>query len=79
MTVEDKAELKAKLKALEDELNRYLAGEYGVKAGDKAAYAKWVKSHQPFHWFVEFYGIVSNGGFDVIIGNPPYVGKRKQV
>ena len=32
-----------------------------------------VKSHQPFHWFVEFYGIVNNGGFDVIIGNPPYV------
>jgi len=76
VTVDDKAELKSKLKALEDELNRYLAGDYGVKAGDKAAYAKWVKSHQPFHWFVEFYGIVSNGGFDVIIGNPPYVEKR---
>ena len=73
VTVDDKAELKSKLKALEDELNRYLAGDYGVKVGDKAAYAKWVKSHQPFHWFVEFYGIVSNGGFDVIIGNPPYV------
>ena len=76
VTVEDKAELKSKLKALEDELNRYLATDYGVKAGDKTAYAKWVKSHQPFHWFVEFYGIVSNGGFDVIIGNPPYVEKR---
>ena len=73
VTVEDKAELKSKLKALEDELNRYLAGDYGVKAGDKTAYAKWVKLHQPFHWFVEFYGIVSNGGFDVIIGNPPYI------
>jgi len=73
VTVEDKAELKSKLKALEDELNRYLATDYGVKAGDKTAYTKWVKSHQPFHWFVEFYGIVSNGGFDVIIGNPPYV------
>ena len=73
LTVEDKAELKSKLKSLEDELNRYLAGDYGVKVGDKTAYAKWVKSHQPFHWFVEFYGIVSNGGFDVIIGNPPYV------
>jgi len=73
VTVDDKAELKSKLKALENELNRYLAGDYGVKAGDKAAYAKWVKSHQPFHWFVEFYGIVSNGGLDVIIGNPPYV------
>jgi len=73
VTVEDKAELKSKLKALEDELNRYLSGDYGVKTGDKTAYAKWVKFHQPFHWFVEFYGIVSNGGFDVIIGNPPYV------
>jgi hypothetical protein len=73
VTVEDKSELKSKLQSLEDELNRYLAGDYGVKAGDKTAYAKWVKSHQPFHWFVEFYGIVSNGGFDVIIGNPPYV------
>jgi len=73
VAVEDKAELKSKLKALEDELNRYLSGDYGVKTGDKTAYANWVKSHQPFHWFVEFYGIVSNGGFDVIIGNPPYV------
>ena len=24
-------------------------------------------------WFVEFYSIMQNGGFDVIIGNPPYV------
>jgi hypothetical protein len=32
-----------------------------------------VKSHQPFHWFIQFYGILKGGGFDVIIGNPPYV------
>ncbi len=69
----DKQELQKRLKALEDELNRHLAGEYGVKVGDKAAYAKWVKSHQPFHWFIQFYGILARGGFDVIIGNPPYV------
>ena len=68
-----KLELQKRLKALEDELNRHLAGEYGVKVSDKAAYAKWVKSHQPFHWFVQFYGILNGGGFDVIIGNPPYV------
>ena len=42
VTVEDKAELKSKLKALEDELNRYLAGDYNVKAGDRTAYAKWI-------------------------------------
>ena len=69
----DKLELQKRLKALEDELNGHLASEYGVKVGDKDAYAKWVKSHQPFHWFIQFYGILSNGGFDVIIGNPPYL------
>jgi hypothetical protein len=72
-----KQTLRERLKALEEELNRYLAGEYGVKVRDKATYVKWVKSHQPFHWFVEFYGIVSNGGFDIIIGNPPYVELNK--
>ena len=36
-------------------------------------YACWRASHQPFHWFVEFYGIMSKRGFDVVIGNPPYV------
>ena len=70
---EHKQELQKRLKALENELNRHLAVEYGVKTSDKAAHTKWVKSHQPFHWFVEFHGIMSEGGFDVIIGNPPYV------
>ncbi len=27
----------------------------------------------PFHWFIEFDYILKKGGFDVIIGNPPYV------
>ena len=36
-------------------------------------YPCWRASHQPFHWFVEFYGIMGKGGFDVVIGNPPYV------
>jgi hypothetical protein len=68
-----KLELQRRLKALEDELNRQLAGEYGVKVRDEAAFAHWVKSHQPFHWFIQFYGILDSGGFDVIIGNPPYL------
>jgi hypothetical protein len=70
---EHKIELRKRLTGLQDELNRYLAGEYGVEPTKKEAYAQWLKSHQPFHWFVEFYGIMNGGGFDVIIGNPPYV------
>jgi hypothetical protein len=77
-----KQALRDRLKAMDDELNRHLAGEYGVNVpspsgrgaeGEGDAYDNWLKSHQPFHWFVEFYGIMQSGGFDVIIGNPPYV------
>ena len=30
----------------------------------------------PFNWEDEFSEIFSNGGFDVVIGNPPYVGEK---
>ena len=68
-----KQAVRDKLQALEDELNRYLAGEYGIDPGTGSAYQNWLSSHKPFHWFIEFYGILKDGGFDVIIGNPPYV------
>ncbi|MDR2199564.1 MAG: Eco57I restriction-modification methylase domain-containing protein [Deltaproteobacteria bacterium] len=33
--------------------------------------------YQPFHWVCEFYAIiVENQGFDVILGNPPYLEMR---
>lgn len=68
-----KLDLRSRLDELRSELDLYLASEYGIKIDDQRACEDWCNSHQPFHWFVEFYGIMSNGGFDVIIGNPPYV------
>jgi len=70
-----KAELHRRLKSLNDKLDRYCAHTYGIDAELKpAAFAAWKQSHQPFHWFAEFYCIIhANSGFDVIIGNPPYV------
>ncbi|MDW8243536.1 MAG: hypothetical protein RMJ88_10025 [Thermogemmata sp.] len=69
-----KAELRRRLDRLRDELDRYLAGEYGIDADrSEKEYLAWKSSHQPFHWFAEFYGIMRNGGFNAIIGNPPYV------
>ena len=73
ITPDDKQELRKRLIVLEDELNRHLAIEYGVDMRKKVGFEKWHDSHRPFHWFIEFYGILKNGGFDVIIGNPPYV------
>ncbi len=69
-----KKELRNRLNTLGDELDRHLAGEYGIDAVRKPKdFAQWRASHQPFHWFAEFHGIMKDGGFDVIIGNPPYV------
>lgn len=68
-----KSELNLQLKELEIELNGYLASEYGVNLKDKKSYSNWLVNYQPFHWFVQFYGIINAGGFDVIIGNPPFV------
>ena len=73
----DKQALRDKLKVLEDELNRYLAGEYGVNPNKGSDYRDWLSSHKPFHWFIEFYGILKDGGFNVVIGNPPYVSYSK--
>ncbi|WP_448541849.1 Eco57I restriction-modification methylase domain-containing protein, partial [Roseiflexus sp.] len=77
ITHRDKQELRRRLETLTAQLDRFLAGEYGVDPHKPQAFEAWKASHQPFHWFAEFYGIMRNGGFDVIIGNPPYLEIRQ--
>jgi len=72
-----KAELRKRLAELNEQLNRALALRYLPAPIKEDAYLNWCRSHHPFNWFVEFYGIKKNGGFDVIIGNPPYIDYRK--
>ncbi len=72
-----KVELRKRLDELRWKLNWYLAEEYGVEPDDEKTYKQWHDSHQSFHWFVEFYGVMQSDGFDVIIGNPPYVEYQK--
>ena len=68
-----KEDLNKRLKELNYELNLLLH-----KQAEGVKYEKWIESHQPFHWFAEYYEIVQgNGGFDVVIGNPPYVELKK--
>lgn len=74
-----KAELKSRLAKLNHLLNQKLYLSTHIQDPDNdifasADYAEWKESHQPFHWLAEFYQIIhGNGGFDVIVGNPPYV------
>jgi hypothetical protein len=70
------------LHALRDELTELLdSGRveanalYHETAEIDGDLATWVESHTPFHWYIEFPGVFSDGGFDVVIGNPPYVAK----
>ena len=77
VTAEDKRRLREKLNALSLELDRYLTRDYGIDPDRAKAFNAWRESHQPLHWFAEFYGVMREGGFDVVIGNPPYVATRK--
>ena len=74
---QSKQQLQSRLDSLRSELDVLLAKEYGVDANKPAPFEKWRNGHRPFHWFVEFHGIMNDGGFDVVIGNPPYVNARK--
>ncbi|HEY6284430.1 MAG TPA: DNA methyltransferase [Ktedonobacteraceae bacterium] len=83
---ENKQHIRQKLDVLRAELDSYLASEYGIDRNNitkteayNEKFAQWQRSHQPFHWWIEFYGIMKRGGFDVVIGNPPYVEYEKVI
>lgn len=73
--------LRERLIELNDKLNRRLfLGTNGMDVEEGEDFTKtkeykdWLRSHQPFHWLAEFYQIIAEKhGFDVIIGNPPYI------
>jgi hypothetical protein len=65
-----KSALLTKSKKLRQSCNAIYADAVGVEDKDLSA---WVKEHVPFHWFIEFPEIIQSGGFDVVIGNPPYI------
>jgi hypothetical protein len=68
---EAKAELSARQSKLRATLDKLLRdNDYGDGVTDDA----WQNNYAPFHWVSEFYSIiVEDGGFDVVIGNPPDV------
>lgn len=59
------------------EYRRYLTGERQPQG--QATAAAWARSVDKrfFHWFLEFPEVVEQGGFDCILGNPPYLGDKR--
>ena len=54
-------------------LDRHLASRDGISDLSSSSFIAWKNKNKPFHWFVQFYDVMSTGGFNVIIGNPPYL------
>ena len=45
----------------------------GVPNDTLAIWEETAKEHKVFHWFDAFPEVAQRGGFDLILGNPPYV------
>lgn len=58
----------------EDEFRSYWKGER--KPQSQATAEAWAIAERKrfFHWFLAFPDVISAGGFDCILGNPPYMG-----
>lgn len=68
-TKKDKDALQKALDRVRSELNKHLATQHG----SGSTVDDWVEKQQPFHWFLQFHAIMQAGGFDIIVGNPPYI------
>jgi hypothetical protein len=68
-----KRDVRERLTDLRFELDQLLARVYGINS-DGPEYFAWRSNHEPFHWVAEFYEVIQGaGGFDVVVGNPPFV------
>jgi hypothetical protein len=69
-------ELKRELQSASKRLREICDALYLESIGiEKSASQNWIAVNVPFHWFIEFPEIVEKGGFDIVLGNPPYIKK----
>ena len=73
--LEWKRKLQTGTDKLRDQLDHLYSGSDNQVAGWD--FTEWRRTHQPFHWIAEFPEAVLEGGFDVVVGNPPFVGSKK--
>lgn len=60
-----------RLETAREELIEDIHGDF-VKAGIDGVTTETVQELEPFNWVLEFAEVYADGGFDVIVGNPPW-------
>lgn len=68
-----KATLVKNIRLVSEKASRIL---WNSSIGESEEFSIWQEKVRPMHWFIEFPKVIARGGFDVVIGNPPYIGKR---
>jgi hypothetical protein len=72
----DVAQVKAALQRSQNSLRLDADSYYAECSGmTPEKFEDWSSETKPFHWVIEFPHAVASGGFDVVIGNPPYIVK----
>ncbi len=69
-----KSIMKRSAESLRLRANEIYAACIGIRPDD---IPEWSAKSRPLHWFLEFPGVIGSGGFQVIVGNPPYIAKSK--
>jgi hypothetical protein len=64
-------EAEQRLSSYRDDLNEKVLEEFN-EAGIQDVTQRDIEDQSPFHWVLEFATEYANGGFDVVIGNPPW-------
>jgi hypothetical protein len=59
------------------DLDSRLSIESGVDPRDVNEYGRWLADRKPLHWCAEFPEVINRGGFDAVVGNPPYMSAAK--
>jgi adenine-specific DNA-methyltransferase len=77
-TLKRKIELKQKTDAIEKEINR-IENQLNNKSDARNKLVEFeLKQERPyFLWHLYFADVFENGGFDIVIGNPPYIEFKK--
>ena len=64
-------EAEALLEDYREDLDEKVLQEFH-EAGVEDVTPEQVRSYEPFHWVLEFATVYADGGFDVVVGNPPW-------
>ncbi|MEM0134325.1 MAG: DNA methyltransferase [Thermoplasmatales archaeon] len=66
--------IKSKMhKTLSQSFYFYIASYVGNDKGKHELIWKSLRERSPIHWTLDFVNVIAGGGFDVVLGNPPYI------